>query len=681
MKKLVVVFTLLFVSISALQLFGAEKSAALMPYPAQVTFTSDRFVLNENFSVEIHGTPDARLYPAVTRMMYRFVGRTGLFLNTDFLSLKTPAENAPLTITVDRPGKVVLNEDESYRLDITGQHIFLKAVTDLGALHGLETLLQVLDSDSSGYFFKGCSIIDAPKFPWRGLMLDVSRHFLPMDVIKRNIDGMAAVKLNILHLHLSEDQGFRVECKTFPKLHELGSDGLYYTQVQIKEILAYANARGIRVIPEFDLPSHCTSWFVGYPELASQPGPYTIERHWGVFNPTIDPTKETTYAFLDAFFKEMSQLFTDEYFHIGGDENTGKQWDDNPSIQKFKRDNKIADNHALQDYFINRVSKIFTKYNKKIVGWEEVMRQSSSTGTIVQTWREDKVLEDAVHKGYRVIVSKGYYIDLMYSAENHYSNLVIPNDLKLTEAEKKNILGAETTMWAEFVTPENIDSRIWPRTAAIAERFWSSEKVNDVRSMYARLETISFQFEELGLTHKKNAEMMLRRLTNNTDVTALRNFVAVIEPLKEYNRFDKGKDFASYSPYTRVMDVATADAPAARIFQTLVNDFSVSKKTDSKMLDSMQSYLQLWKTNHASLVRTIRVSPILKEIESLSADLSTVSEIGLQAVDAIRTKKKLDAMWVVVSARMLQKAKEQRGQCELMVVAPIEQLLAIARQQ
>ena len=177
------------------------------------------------------------------------------------------------------------------------------------------------------------SIDDSPRFPWRGLMIDVSRHFIPLDVLKRNLDGMAAVKLNVFHWHLSDNQGFRVESKKFPKLHELGSDGLYYTQDEVRDLIAYARERGIRVVPEFDMPGHSTAWFVGYPELASGPGPYEIERKWGVFDPAMDPTREETYKFLDEFIGEMARLFPDQFFHIGGDEVNGKQWDANPKIQ------------------------------------------------------------------------------------------------------------------------------------------------------------------------------------------------------------------------------------------------------------------------------------------------------------------------------------------------------------
>ena len=174
-------------------------------------------------------------------------------------------------------------------------------------------------------------IEDRPRFPWRGLMLDVSRHWMPVEVVERNLDAMAAVKLNVFHWHLSDDQGFRVESRRYPRLQQLGSDGHYYTQDEIRRVVAYALDRGIRVVPEFDIPGHTTSWFPGYPELAGAPGPYAIGRHFGVFDPVMDPSREETYAFLDGFLGEMAALFPDPYFHIGGDEVNGKQWSQSPA--------------------------------------------------------------------------------------------------------------------------------------------------------------------------------------------------------------------------------------------------------------------------------------------------------------------------------------------------------------
>jgi hexosaminidase len=294
----------------------------LMPVPASVKFHPERLAVDANFKVATRGHSDARLQAGIFRFVKRLEGRTVL---TFAPGLAPDDQTTPLIIHCQGPGKTIpsVSENESYRIDITRRQAMLTAPTVVGALRGLETLLQLLDADRNGYFFPGVQIDDQPRFPWRGLLIDVARHFETMEVLKRNLDGMAAVKLNVFHWHLTEDQGFRVESKKFPKLHQLGSDGNYYTQEQVKEIIAYARDRGIRVVPEFDIPGHSTSWLVGHPELGSAPGPYTIERRPGIFEPALDPTREEVYKFLDTFLGEMAALFPDDYLHIGGDENEG----------------------------------------------------------------------------------------------------------------------------------------------------------------------------------------------------------------------------------------------------------------------------------------------------------------------------------------------------------------------
>ena len=294
-----------------------------------------------------------------------------------------------------------LGEDESYSLEVGAQHATLKANTVLGAIRGLETILQLVSANQGGYFLPLVSIQDKPRFAWRGLMIDVSRHWQPVEVVKRNIDGLAAVKMNVFHWHLTDDQGFRVESKRFPKLQEMGSDGLYYTQEQVREVIAYAADRGIRVIPEFDMPGHTTSWFVGYPDLASAPGPYHIERKFGIFDPAMDPTREETYRFLDGFLGEMAELFPDEYIHIGGDENNGKQWKANPRIQEFMLKHGLKDAPALQAYFNQRVLKILQKHGKKMIGWDEVLTPDLPKDVVVQSWRGTKSLADGAKRGYQ----------------------------------------------------------------------------------------------------------------------------------------------------------------------------------------------------------------------------------------------------------------------------------------
>lgn len=670
-------------SVSILMAQGNASQLSLMPMPAKMSLTTEKFRLSDSFKVVIEGKAQQRLYAGATKFLRRLAGRTGFFLPQDFLTPDNQPKSAELILRCQRAGKVKLGEDETYTLEVSGNSLTLTAATDLGALHGLETLLQLLAVDDNGYYFPGVKIEDAPRFPWRGLLIDACRHFMPVEVILRNLDGMAAVKMNVLHWHLSEDQGFRVESKIYPKLHELGSDGLYYTQAQIKEVIIYAQERGIRVIPEFDVPGHATSWLVAYPELASAPGPYKIERNWGIMYPVMNPAKEFTYEFLDKFFGEMAVLFPDPYFHIGGDEiehaggHEAEHWNNNPEIQAFMKKQNIPDNAALQAYFNSRILKILTKHGKIMVGWDEILHESMPTNIVIQSWRGRESMVKAAQKGYQSILSNGYYIDLIQPTDFHYLNDPLPVDTLLSEAEQKRILGGEATMWSEMVSPETVDSRIWPRTAAIAERLWSPSEVNDIDDMYRRLDKISFELEELGLLHERNYAMMLRRLARNHDITALKNFVDVIEPVKIYNRNRLRKQTSS-TPLTRVVDTARPDAKVARIFRKDVDAYLGETKKNAALAEAIKSRLELWRQNHAGLVRLVDVSPVLAEIESLSKDLQAISEIGLQALAMIEAAESAKADWREKTHAALEKAKEPRGQTELMVVSAIAKLVDAA---
>ena len=695
-----------------------NASLALMPQPARVTASSGPVRLDGRFRVAVVTPAGAvvaspRLLPAVNRFLKRLAGRTGLFFDVPTVAAVSPAVgDAPLAIYCDRPGALGLGEDESYQLTISGGKCTLRAPTDLGALRGLETLLQLLDADADGYFFPAFTIADAPRFPWRGLLIDVARHFEPVAVIKRNLDGMAMVKLNVLHWHLSDDQGFRVESRAYPKLHQLGSDGLYYTQEEIRDVIRYADQRGIRVVPEFDMPGHATSWLVGYPALASGPPPggatpgkdstYVLERKWGIFKPTIDPTRETTYTFLDNFLREMTALFPDPYFHIGGDENEGSQWRQNPKIRAFMQANKLADNHALQGYFNQRVLAILTKQGKKMMGWDEIFTPGVATpgvatpglpkDVIIHSWRGKQSLIEAARQGYQVVLSNGYYIDLNYSAAKHYLNDPVPANTPLDAAAQKRVLGGEAAMWSEYVDEGIIDARIWPRTAAIAERLWSPREVNQVDDMYRRMSVISWQLEEVGLTHLRNVDVLLRRLARGVDLQPLRTLVEVVEPVKEYARGGMAT-YTTFSPLTRVVDAANPDSERARLFTKAVEAFldgkinqqvkaTLGKKpgpetpvvgaADAAL--ALETQLKQWQANHERLKPLMADSPVLREILSLSEDLSTVAGIGLEALAYIRSGQPAPAGWLESRRKRLETAKAPRGQVLLVVVEPITRL-------
>jgi hexosaminidase len=681
MKRTVLLFLFLFMVFNTMgKEEGAKKNKLnLMPVPEKVLLEEGTFRVTTSFTAAIEDVskaPTHRVFKALRRMLHRLSGRTGFFFENNEILVTKKAENAALRVTFKRPGKLKLYEDESYQITVKPEGVRLTAVTDTGILRGLETLLQLLSTDKKGYFFPCVTIEDKPRFAWRGLLIDSCRHFLPVDVIKRNLDGMAAVKMNVLHWHLTEDQGFRVECKTFPRLHQLGSDGFYYTHEQIRDVIDYAADRGIRVMPEFDIPGHSTSWLTAYPELGSGTGPYKMERGYGVKDPTFNPAIKATYKFFNKFFKEMAGLFPDEYMHIGGDENNGKEWNTNPKIQAFKKKHNLADNHALQAYFNKKILKILTKYKKKMVGWDEIFQPYLPKNIVIHSWRGKKAMREAAKKGYNSILSNGYYIDLSQSTDFHYLNDPIPEDSDLSAEEKKRILGGEATMWAELISPETVDSRIWPRTAAIAERFWSPVHVKDAADMYRRLEVTSRRLEELGLTHIKNQAMMLRRLTNGMDTTALKVLVDVTEPLKLYHRHGQGVTYTIFSPLTRVVDAALPDAKKARIFRQQVDSFIRGKdKPCPKAAAALIKDLETWKENHKKLLPVIQHSPVLKEIETLSEDLSKIAVIGIEAIELLTAGKKPEPRWLEESKKIVEAAKKPRGHAELMIVSAIEKLV------
>lgn len=647
----------------------------LMPVPASVEWNNGRLPVTKTFAVAVTGQTDERLKSYIFRAVRRLEGRTVLELPRE---LSSDEASANLLIETASTGNPLprLGDDESYRLVITSNQAKIVAPTTIGAMRGLETFLQLLERDKDGFYFPAVSINDRPRFEWRGLMIDSARHFQPMEVLRRNLDAMAAVKLNVLHWHLTDNQGFRVESKKLPELHLQGSDGLFYTQEQVREIIGYAADRGIRVMPEFDLPGHATAWLVSHPEIAAAPGPYTIERLPGIFDPTLDPTNEKTYKLLKVFFKEMATLFPDLYLHIGGDENAGKQWNTNQRIQAFMREKNFKNNHELQTYFNQRVLKFFTDNGKIMMGWDEIFQPALPKNVVIHSWRGQKALAEAARQGYQGVLSNGYYIDLMFSAAQHYQTDPIPADTTLTAEEQKRILGGEATMWSEWVTPETIDSRIWSRTAAIAERFWSPQAVNQTEDMYRRLAIIDVQLEELGLTHRKNQAMLLRRLTGGADITALQTLVSLVEPVKEYRRY-RARPQTMLSPLTGLVDAAQADAEGARRFNRMVEEMLADDKLSDNSAEINQVLID-WHAAGVNLAPLTKNSPALAEAEPLAIDLQNLSDIGLAALAQIKSKNAPSIQWRDQQLAALENIAKPKAALEFAVLSPIRLLVGAA---
>ena len=667
------------VMLSAIFMSRSEAQALqppnLMPQPAHAQLGNGQLLIGPTFSVAITGQKEARLQRAVELFLIQLGQQIGM---PPIDMMVTGSTNATLVIQCASGTRSVqeLGEDESYRLEIGNSGAKLSAATALGVMRGLQTFLQLVTTTGEGFAAPAVVIDDNPRFPWRGLMIDVGRHFIPLDVLKRNLDGMAAVKLNVFHWHLSENQGFRVESKTFPKLHEMGSVGLYYTQSEVRELIAYARERGIRVVPEFDMPGHSTAWFVGYPELASAPGPYEIERKWGVFDPAMDPTREETYKFLDKFIGEMTGLFPDQFFHIGGDEVNGKQWDANPKIQQFMRAHGLKDNGDLQAYFNKRVQQIVSKHGKTMLGWDEILRPDLPNSIVIQSWRGPDSLAQAAKQGYRGLLSSGFYVDLMWSAERHYATDPMSGAAaSLSADEQKRVLGGEACMWAEYVSPENIDSRIWPRTAAIAERLWSPQDVRDLNSMYQRLEEESLRLDWLGLTHNSSYDLMLRRIAGTDDDAALKVLADVLEPVKDYTRDQTATEPAtSAKPLNRVVDAVRPESATARQFADSVNALvagSARPGTEARV----RSLLNRWRDNQLELQPLFEKSLLLKEVAPISQNLSALGGAGLAALDYLDRGERAPAAWVTQQTAIVEQAKKPQSQLLIMVAPSIQKLI------
>jgi len=765
---------------------SADRAAiTLMPLPAELKLGNETFLLDDGLSHEFDGLSTPRLERAVERFYARLSSETGLrFGNGDDRKLILRCN---VTAT-DYPS---LGDDESYSIDISGRQILLKASAETGIIYGLETLLQLVEQEQGQWVLPGLELKDRPRYPWRGLLIDVSRHWIPKEVILRNLDAMAAVKMNVLHWHLTDYQGFRVESKVFPALHEEGSGGDYYTQDDVREVVQYAADRAIRVVPEFDLPGHSTSWFVGYPQLGSAPGPYVIDSVFGVLDPVMDPTREEVYRFLDDFFVEMAGLFPDAYVHIGGDEVAATQWEENVQIRQFMDEFDLDDAPALQAYFNLRLEQLLERHGKKMMGWDEILHpELTGKGIVVQSWRDQSSLWEAARNGDLAVLSAGYYLDhkqpagfhynvdpavirgavtidvdstnwkgwdfslqtgdmeidgelylfgegeslrgvtnfiggstgftdavlegdhLSFSIESNFGTIKfdtriagdsiagsanifllnlpirgrrsggsdmeggdpIPEFKKvepLTREQEANILGGEACMWSEMVNRMTLESRVWPRAAAIAEKLWApSSLTDDTDDMYRRLMVLDDRLERRGLEQRRYGESLLRDMVGEPYIEPLRTLVGVLQEDRFFNRmsiYEHG--FYTNTPLNRVVDAAPPESYAAYRFGKEVDHWLESHDEETKV--RLVNTLELWASNHAQLAPAFSRSERLKEVEPHSVHLSELAGVALEALSLQPSPLPSDS----TLAAMFTSAAEAYGGTVLPVVGAVQKLV------
>ena len=618
----------------------------LMPLPRSVTVGTGHLLLDTHFAAGFASAHDARLDAALDRMTRRLDRQCGDIRRSQYLS--TSGGSPVLTVKVAGAGAAVqsVDEDESYQLNITSSQATLSAATDVGAMHGMETLLQLVSLDGNSCTLPAVTVDDAPRFRWRGFMIDVSRHFEPVAVIERTLDGMAVAKLNVFHWHLSDDQGFRAESKKFPKLTEIGSGGEFYTQDQMREVVAYARARGIRVVPEFDIPGHTSSWILAYPEYGSGEHITELPTVFGIPKAELDASNENTYKFIDAFVGEMAAIFPDAYFHIGGDETQGKGWLENPRIMAFMQKKGFKTPAELQAYFNQRLLPILTKHGKKMIGWDEILNPALPKDIMIQSWRGEASLSAGATQGYGGILSAPYYLDGQKTSEAMFLADPVPADTKLTAEQQQLILGGEVCMWSEQLYPETVDSRVWPRTMAIAERFWSPQSDRDVADMYRRLNLASLELEDVGLTHIAGPQKLRRNLLGSLNPEPLDLLASVTEPVSFHERY-QGQHTDRLTSLDRLVDAVVPDPPLrqeiAREVDEIVNPSQAGNAERAKV-ELRKRFIQ-WQQAAPELGVWARRSARLSDTEIRARQLGALGQVGLESLAYLETHTVPTSAW------------------------------------
>jgi hexosaminidase len=632
----------------------------VMPLPSHAEMGQGELVLGTGFKAAMEGKHDARLDAALDRFLTRLDRQCGGIRRAQHDAAADA--KAVLTVKVAGPGGEVqgVDEVESYTVRVSAGGAELTAATDVGAMHGMETLLQLVEMRDGACRLPVLDIEDSPRFQWRGLHLDVSRHFETVEVVKRTLDGMAVAKLNVFHWHLSDDQGFRAESKKFPRFTEVASDGLFYTQDQMREVVAYARARGIRVVPEFDIPGHTSSWLVAYPEIGAGEDIKEMPIGFGIPQAELDPSNEKTFKFLDEFIGEMAGIFPDKYFHIGGDETEGKGWLENPRIKAFMDKKGFKKTAEMQGYFNQRLLPILEKHGKKMMGWDEILTPELPKDILVQSWRGDASLAAGAQQGYLGILSAPYYLDAMKTAETMFLADPVPADTKLTAEEQKRILGGEVCMWGEQINPETVDSRVWPRTLAIAERFWSPQGDRDVADMYRRLRVTELELESVGLTHISGPERLRRDLARSAgaaDAGALNVMAAVVEPATFNERYQAQKTDRLTS-LDRMVDAVVPD-PAARVGIARLVDAAV--KGDAAAAMKLRREFARWQDAAPEIQAMAARSARLSDQADRARQLGRLGAAGLQALAYLETHTVAPAAWVDAEKAAIAEAGKASG--------------------
>lgn len=516
-----------FVVFSVCFAFG-QKPINVIPKPVKTTAINNKFSLNPKTIIVANNTNSFE----VKFLKESIKQQTGLELIT-----KNSHKIGSRIHLILEPDSQFPNK-EAYQLNILGDRAVIYASSNQGLFYGIQTLLQLIPFTTNTTEIKLDNLMmdDIPKFQWRGMHLDVSRHFFSKEFIKKYIDYLAMYKMNTFHWHLTDDQGWRIEIKKYPKLTEVGAwrngsmighytdqtfddirYGGFYTQEEIKEIVAYAKERHITVVPEIEMPGHALAALASYPEFSCTGGPFEVGKTWGVLEDVFCP-KDETFTFLENILTEVIALFPSEYIHIGGDECPKVRWKSCPHCQKRIKDEKLKGEHELQSYFIQRIEKFVNSKGRKIIGWDEILEGGLAPNAAVMSWRGTEGGIAAAKEKHFVVMSPGShcYFDHYQgepksepiafggytNVEKVYSFNPIPKEL--SEEESKYILGAQANVWTEYInTPEHVEYMVFPRIAALAEVLWGTSNPNEYKVFETRLIQHFERYEKKRINYSK----------------------------------------------------------------------------------------------------------------------------------------------------------------------------------
>ena len=575
--KYLLIFFLVFNSLQALGQLN------IIPQPVKAEIKQGNFIIKENTGISISGEELRPSLNFIQEYLKKFYGfslkeQTG---NTEGIQLILHSKNKGA---------------ESYTINSGNNRFIIEAGDAAGIFYGIQTLIQLLPPKKSPTLtIPLVTIEDYPRFKYRGLHLDVSRHFFPVDFIKKYIDYLALHKMNSFHWHLTDDQGWRIEIKKYPKLTSVGAyrngtitgrfpgtgndnirHGGFYTQDEIKEVVAYAADRYIQIIPEIEMPGHASAALASYPQLGCTGGPYEVQQTFGVFEDVFCAGNELVFEFLQNVIDEIIPLFPSKYIHIGGDECPKTRWKQCPRCQKRIKDNSLKDEYELQSYFIQRMEKYINNKGKTIIGWDEILEGGLAPNAVVMSWRGEEGGITAAKSGHYAIMTPTSHVYLDYSQTRNEDSLTIggyittektysyePVPEQLTEAESKYILGAQGNVWTEYIkNPAKVEYQIFPRATALSEVLWSKKEDRNWESFKNRL---MVQFDRYKLW---NASFSLAifdlkdEIIPNKDSTGL--LWKLEKPVNEGRiLFKRGN--GNFIPYTMPVELKESDSLTATL--------------------------------------------------------------------------------------------------------------------